>query len=381
MTIPVSNTPILFSPENVAAVLADLPTVAGLIPPPEKEGSGSTAFPDVLRKTERELYRWIANTRYDHLAAVVPLLERVHDAGCRFGNLLTTRSREQFVSHTAELLVAEDLMHRGYRVSTIPRASGPSPDLHVAGDGIDVVVEVYTPRELTAIDEWTHEVLDLLRYVDMPVSYRSSVHTKLEQTIPPDRELLDPWEPAKMLEQTHDEVMAEIRSGVGTALSERRPLSEVYRHGATPLRTTIELSDVRTADPTLGPERPVSFSYPGFGGYSPAGVFRTVVERAQKKARKRQAHGAAAAARALVVYMMSTKIAEDLLHPAHMKGAEQALGEVDPQEYGLDAIAFVVRTLPRGVGAILWIADDATLTEPQVRALFDAAPESHRTVD
>ncbi len=64
-----------------------------------------------------------------------------------------------------------------------------------------------------------------------------------------------------------------------------------------------------------------------------------------------------------------------------MKGASEALGAIEPQEYGLDAIAFVVRTLPRGVGAILWIADDATLTEPQVRALFDAAPESHRTVD
>ena len=121
-----------------------------------------------------------------------------------------------------------------------------------------------------------------------------------------------------------------------------------------------------------------SISYPGFGGYSPAGVFRTVVERAQKKARRRQAHGAAAAARALVVYMMSTKIAEDLLHPAHMKGAEKALGEIEPQQYGLDAIAFVVRTLPRGLGAILWIADDATLTEAQVRAMFDAAPESRR---
>ena len=132
------RTQILFDPASVKKVLDDLPAVAALIPDPPEEGVDSEAFPGVLRKTDRELYRWIANTHYDHLAEVVTILERVHAAGCSFGSFLTTTSRVQFVSHTAELLIAEDLLHRGYDVSTIPLTSAVSPDLHVTGDGIEL---------------------------------------------------------------------------------------------------------------------------------------------------------------------------------------------------------------------------------------------------
>jgi len=367
------STAILFSPTGVARVLAGLPSVAALLPNPALEGEQSEAFPGVLRKTDREVYRWIANTHYEHLVEAVEHLERVHAAGCRFGNLLTTRDREQFVSHTAEVLVADDLLRRGFTVSTVPRSSKASPDLHVTGDGIDVVVEVYSPRELTAVDEWVHEVSDLLNYVDVRASYSSSVDTTLEQSIPPQRSPLDPWAPAEMLARTREEVIAQISHDVEAALRELRPLGKVYRHHGTPLLTTVELNDVQPA-PDLGPARRGTISYPGFGGYSPAGVFATIVERAQKKARKRQAQGVPAAARALVVYLMGTKIAEDLLHPAHTKGAEAALAEIDPQRYGLDAIAFVVRALPRGLAAIFTVADDTTLTIAQVQAMFAASP-------
>jgi len=55
---------ILFSPSTVQIVLADMPAVAGLLPDPAAEGQPSAAFPGVLRKTRREVYRWIANTHY-----------------------------------------------------------------------------------------------------------------------------------------------------------------------------------------------------------------------------------------------------------------------------------------------------------------------------
>jgi hypothetical protein len=55
------RTPILFSPNNVRNVLGRLPSVAALLPDPAVEGVPSDAFPGVLRKTEREVYRWIAN--------------------------------------------------------------------------------------------------------------------------------------------------------------------------------------------------------------------------------------------------------------------------------------------------------------------------------
>ena len=110
------------------------------------------------------------------------------------------------------------------------------------------MVEVYSPRELTAIDKWTHEVGDLMQYVDVCASYRSSIDTKLELTIPPQRGVaIDPWATSKMLGETRDEVMAEIRADVEAALGELKPLTRVYRHGDTPLRTTVELDEVQAA--------------------------------------------------------------------------------------------------------------------------------------
>jgi hypothetical protein len=371
---PDLSTAILFSPTDVEHVLAELPSVAAQLPAPGLEGQPSAAF-STLRKTDREVYRWIANTHYEHLADVVARLEHVYAAGCEFGTFLTTRDREQFVGLIAEVLVADDLLLRGYSVRTIGRSSEPTPDLHVAGDGVDVVVEVYSPRELIAVDEWLHEVSDLLNYVDVRASYTSRVETRLEQTIPPPRVPLDPWTQAEMLAQTRDVVIGEIARDVEAALGALESLSKVYPHPGTPMTTAVELDDVKLA-PDIGPIRQGSISVPGFSGYSPTGVFGKIVDRSQRKARRRQAHGFPASARALVVYMMGTRIAEDLVHPVHAKDAEAALAEVDPQRYGLDAIAFVVRaTSPRaGLAAIFTVADDTTLTTHQVRAMFAPSP-------
>lgn len=367
------STAILFSPTDVERVLADMPSVAVLLPDPTVEGVPSEAFPSALRKTQREVYRWIANTHYEHLADAVVQLERVHAAGCTFGTMLTTRDREQFVSLTAEVLVADDLLRRGYSVSTIPRSDRASPDLHVVAEGVDVAVEVYSPRELLAVDAWVREVSDLLSYVDIKASYSSSVQTALERAIPPERTPLDPWAPAKMLARTREDVLTDITRDVEESLRDVRPLNKVYRHTGTPLITTVDLDDVETA-PEVGPVRRGTIGYPGFGGYSPAGVFRTIVERSQKKAKRRQTQGVSTSARALVVYLMGTQIAHDLAHPAHLNQAKSALDGIEPLDYGLDAIAFVVRALPRGLAALLTVADDTALTPAHVQAIFGQSP-------
>jgi hypothetical protein len=365
------KTQILFKPSEVRDVLADLPSVAALISDPAVEGVDSEAFPGVLRKTERELYRWIANTHYDHLAEVVRLMERVHAAGCTFGNFLTTTSRVQFISHTGELLVAEDLLHRGYDVRTVPLTSDPSPDLHVTGEGVDLAVEVYSPRELQAVDEWVRVVLDLLNFMDVAATYRSDVATAIERGLPPSSEP-NSWEIADQLKATQEEVLAQISRDAERAARALRPLEEMYRHPGTRLVTTVELADVRRASPDGPEDRYGSYSYPGFSGYSPEGVFRKKLHAALKKARRRQTHGVAARSRALVVYLMGTKVAEDLAHPAHLRGAEEAVEDIEPKEYGLDVIAFVVRAHPRGCASILTVMDDETLTREEVEALFGA---------
>jgi hypothetical protein len=364
------GTPILFPPARVKSVLAHMPTLAALIPDPEEEGVESQAFSGVLRKTDTELYRWIANTHYEHLVEPVRQLEEVHLAGCKFERMLTTPSRELFVSLSTEAFLAHDLLRRGYEVETIKRSAVPSPDLRVRGRGMDMVVEVYTPRELRHVDQWTRELTDLMQYLDVRASFNFSGDTVIERAIPPNREQLDPWAHDKMLEQTGATVMAEIRGDVEDALRDLHPIVKSYAHPETPMSTTVTISDVRLP-PDAGPQRGGTFSYPGFSGYSPVGVFRRIVERTIRKAEKRQTHTIDAETRSLLVNLMQTQIAPDLTHPAYSKQAEAVLDElVDPADYGLDVIAFVVRALPHGLAYVLAIADDARLTLADVDALF-----------
>lgn len=154
-------------------------------------------------------------------------------------------------------------------------------------------------------------------------------------------------------------------------------MNSEYRHPGAPLVTTVEIDDVQRAA-LQGPRRHASFSYPGFSGYSPAGVFAKVVKNALRKARRGQARGVTADARALVVNLMETQIADDLTHPVHLGQAEQHLELVDPRDYGLDVITFIVRALPEGLASLLTVMDDTTLTKANVEALFGQSPSAAR---
>jgi hypothetical protein len=367
-------TAFLFAPSAIELVLGELPSLAANLHDPAVEGTPSDAFP-TLRKSELAIYRWLTGSHYDHLADALAMLDRVYGAGCTIGGLLGTRGRTQFEGHTGELLVAADLIRRGYSVTAVPRSAQASPDLHVAGDGIDVAVEVYSPRELIAVDDWVEEVKDLVMQVDLPADFDARIDTKVELpvTMPPIPRS-DAWETADMIAATHEQVLEAIRAGVDEHLLELRPFSQTYEHPGTPLVTTVELSDVH-ATSDAGPARHGTLGWPGFGGYSPAGVFAKVVRRTTKKASERQAEGVEATACALVVNLTHTKIAEDLFHGGHLTDAAKALDGLEPADFGLDAIAFAARVLPHGLAALLIVtADEGALTEEQAQALFGHRP-------
>jgi len=54
-----------------------------------------------------------------------------------------------------------------------------------------------------------------------------------------------------------------------------------------------------------------------------------------------------------------------------IRGArEDAVDEIDPGEYGLDVVAFVVRARPRGLAALITLGDDDVISQEDVSALF-----------
>ena len=353
----------LFSPERVASVLAGLPSLAATLPSPDDEGVASVAFP-ALRKTDREIYRFLANNQYDHLVEALAIFERVFAAGCVLRDLVTTTGRQQFKSTTAEALVAEHFLGRGYGVRAIPRTNAPGADLRVTGRGFDVAVEVYSPREWMAFDVWTDAVKDLIMDADVPGNYRGGGTTAVRATTPPDR-VLTTWEVAEILEQTQDQVIEAISRDFYEALDRLEPFEATYDHGDSDLSTTFSIENVTASRPG-GPTRSGNFSRPGPSGYSPAGVFRTVVARAEKKAWKRQTLTSDAPTRALLVNLMYTEIGEDLIHPAHNAEATKALEGFDPTRAGLDFVAFYVRALPSGIRHVFTVFENETITEAQI---------------
>jgi hypothetical protein len=117
------------------------------------------------------------------------------------------------------------------------------------------------------------------------------------------------------------------------------PFKATYDHGQSDLSTTFSLERV-AASRSIGPIRSGNFNRPGPSSYSPTGVFSTVVERAEKKARKRQTLTSDAECRALLVNPMYTEVGEDLLHAAHHAEAGKVLENFDPRTARLDLVAF-----------------------------------------
>lgn len=99
-------------------------------------------------------------------------------------------------------------------------------------------------------------------------------------------------------------------------------------------------------------------------------MFAGVIRRACKKASKGQAQAYSARTRGLLVNLMATRVAEDLVSQPHRAAAEQALQGLDPTRFGLDLFAYCVRMRPRGVGALFSVYENTRISEVQLRHLL-----------
>src|SRR5260221_13755151 len=91
----------LFDPAAVREHLGDLQSLAAELRP-ETEGVEAETFEEV-RKSERQLYRILGNTHYDHLADLLKAFDRCMECGYRQPRLLRTRVRSSFAADVAEL--------------------------------------------------------------------------------------------------------------------------------------------------------------------------------------------------------------------------------------------------------------------------------------
>ena len=250
--------------------------------------------------------------------------------------MLTTPSRELFVSLSTEAFLAHDLLRRGYAVETIERSNErprSSSAQHGDGHGRRGLHPARATRRRRLVARGQRSSADVL--CAGRVSARTSA--PLSTTRFPWTPVARSWAHDKMLEQTGATVMAEIRDDVEDALRDLRPLAKSYRHPGTPMidrgQPRRRSASARRGDLWSGTfSASSSASLPGRG--PPADRRADAQDHPALTTTPSMPRRAASS-----VSLMQTKIAQDL-HPPR---ASRALGGTQrgyPTDYGLDLMAF-----------------------------------------
>jgi hypothetical protein len=356
----------LFEPARVARLLSVLPALRGALPAPAVDSEQARSFPGL--KNPREIYRLLANPHYAHLRQSLRAIENGLAARCRFGDLLTTRDYPQFAARMSEVRVADHFLLRDFAVATLPASGARVADLRVNRGDVEATLEVYSPRVWLALADWERTVRDELKNIDEPLDYVASVDTRVLDLAPP------PWVIADMLEETGPPLFAELKCDFDAALAARQPYRKVYRHGDYALETQVELDWV--SESSGKPGRVIGHGGPPVSGYSPASMFRRIIERqVYGKAGRRQAATATTRLRGLVVDLSRTAgIANDLRQPAHRGQALEVLREVDPTRVGLDFIVFSVPQYrvkpPRQLFVDFNVYENSRVSGAEMEAMF-----------
>ena len=107
----------LFDPVEVRQMLEGFPSLHGGLADPNREGEKSDSFP-AARKSERQIYRVLANLHYPHLRTLVETLDFCIAGGFTQPKLLSTRAHGEFGSALSELRTAKYFLRRGFSVAS-----------------------------------------------------------------------------------------------------------------------------------------------------------------------------------------------------------------------------------------------------------------------
>src|ERR1035437_1950435 len=164
--------PFLFHPDQVAQELTSRPHLKAALGDPRQQGERAQHF-DGYRKSPLQIYRILSNLHYEHLEALVDSLDFCLGHGFQQPRLTRTRGRAEFASAISELAVAEHFLLRGFEVKGLDAQKGQDsvPDLLIEKQGVQALVEVYTPREWLGLDDLEQDVIDAMKNLDVPFAY------------------------------------------------------------------------------------------------------------------------------------------------------------------------------------------------------------------
>jgi hypothetical protein len=313
---PASHIQFLFDPAAVRKTLAAFPALAAEIDP-EREGVMADWF-ERIRKSQRQLYRVLGNTHYEHLMDLLEALDVCLGHGYKQPRLLKTRARSSFAPDLAELRVAEHFAIAECEIRGFDESKGEDsvPDLLATRDGFSVACEVYCPQAFEHLARLRDDLVSGVKNIDLPwdFTFRLSFD-KL-------REFDDEHRLIYFFEGVLDDAVG--ADGRGPRIVEEL-LAELADHLNDPpasftisreerglnMRIVLELEYVEQTPDRL-PSRAGVISGPSTTPPNPEWVFARIAERVEAKAAKGQALGVEADAAVLVVDLTESDLPSEL---------------------------------------------------------------------
>jgi hypothetical protein len=343
-----SRIPFLFSPTDVRDVLAEYPALDAKLHP-ENEGVKAEWF-ERVRKSERQLYRVLGNTHYEHLTKLLEALDACLAHGYEQPRLLRTRARSSLGPDLGELRVAEHFILGGCTVEGFDDSKGSDsvPDLlATAPSGFRAAVEVYTPMAFEHLERFKDDLRSGVKNIDRPYDFTFDLEFRKLVELNTDTMKLE-----YLLPDVLDEKLGE--NGRGVALV-RSILDDVADRLDNP-GDTIEIAHV---EPDLNLRIELQLEHieltpdrlPARGGVTggpnpevpaPEWVFARIADRAESKASKGQALTVEADAAVLVVDLSYSDFAGALLSDLYRERFLNILKERgDAARRGHTAVVFI----------------------------------------
>jgi len=338
--------PYLFDPDRVREVLATFPALAAELRP-EGEGVVAEAFTGI-RKSERQLYRVLGNTHYDHLVELLEALDSCMASGYKQPRLLRTRARSSFAPDLAELRVVEHFVLGGCEIAGFDdsKANSSVPDLlATTSAGLRVAVEVYCPMAFEHLERFRDELVSGIKNIDLPFDFLFRLSFEQLNQFDERHRLLylraGPLDEALGHGGRGGTIVGELLAELAHQLDvPQQGLSIVREEPDMNLRLVIELEGVDRTHEGL-PARAGVIRGPNTSPPNPEWVFARIAERAEGKAAEGQALQVDADASMLVVDLTESDLPSELRNEIYRKKFREILEpRADAALHGHTAIVY-----------------------------------------
>lgn len=274
----------LFMPDAINDILKDFPHLRENITSPDNEGIDSKAFPKA-RKSERQIYRILANQHYPHLQELLDIANLSLSLGYKNPALLRTRGQSEFAAAVSELFIAQHYAASEYSVIglDVEKDSDSTGDLELVKDNKTYLAEIYAPRIWYGLEIFIDQLSLFLKYLDLPLDYMYDISMRLIKHFDENGGLLH-FEPdifSNYMDngKTRKESLNAITTEILKLFQDAEDSAFEYQSAIDDLNTSVKVRIKKISKSSDNfPNRFGSSSPPTLTGYVPESIFENMLK-------------------------------------------------------------------------------------------------------